>query len=186
MKILSILCLLCCSMMLYSQNPYEPVTFDDDGNVLMQEVLTAEGKTPDQIYKDIKVWFGDTYSDSKEVLEVDDKDAMVLMGKAFRTIIVPGVLGQVSEDRLWYSIKMEIKDGRFRLSLYDFLFQPKGEIAYADKRPVESWFGEYGIRKNGKMRKYTTVMRDEINATFLGLKESISKKVNEAKKADDW
>ena len=186
MKLISIISVLTICVNLAAQNPYEPVTFDENGNVLMQEVITADGKTTNDLYNAAKLWFGDAYNSSQDVLQVDNKEEGLIMGKAFKEITVPLALGSVQEARLWYSIKLDIKEGKYRLSLYDLFFQPKGDYGYTDKRPIEMWFGEKGVRKNGKIRKMTQVMRDEVNTTFEALKKSMDKKMNETKKVDDW
>ncbi len=85
-------------------------------------VVEVPGVSASELFVRAKVWFADTFVDSKHVLEVQDKDAGVLAGKG-SIHFVPHFL--VARDlvagEVTFNIKVLVKDGRFKYMFTDFV-----------------------------------------------------------------
>lgn len=91
--------------------------YNDQGEVSYSEVIELPGRGKDDLYNAARLWYANTYRNSKEVLEVDDRDAGRLIGTGFSTIDPP------SKRKLWATVKIEVKDGRYRYTMYDISIQ---------------------------------------------------------------
>ncbi len=87
-------------------------------------VVSAEGLTKDQLYNAAADWFGETFAAAKNIIEVQDREAGRIIAKpSFR--YEPTVFESVARIRgiVHYSVKVEVKDGRFRYTIGDFVHE---------------------------------------------------------------
>ena len=74
------------------------------------------------LYGLAKAWFADTFNSAKSVIESDDELNGVIIGKGYTQITVAanlslsGLIGQ----NCYFTVKVEVKDNRFRYSFYNF------------------------------------------------------------------
>ena len=95
-----------------------PFKYDDSGNVSYSEVVKVDSVKKDLLFNAARVWFADLYTDSKIVLELDDRESGVLVGTGWSDIysgMVPA--------KLWTTVKIEVKDERYRYTLSNIQFQ---------------------------------------------------------------
>jgi len=95
----------------------EPIEF--------KEVISADGTAGGDLYTLARSWFVETFNDSDSVLEVEDKDNFILMGKgAFTCAPIAISLGGLRDSgRVHFTIRVEAKDGRARITLSNFKHQ---------------------------------------------------------------
>jgi len=109
-------------------------------------------------YVKIRQWFVDTYVSSTDVLEISDSDMLLLMGKGSGNIDVTSRLGLNSTKPIDYTIKIEIKDDRFRLTFSNILIvdEPYSGNGYQRiQTPVERLIvDEMLIKRNGKPSQF--------------------------------
>ncbi|KAA3438902.1 DUF4468 domain-containing protein [Rufibacter hautae] len=74
-----------------------------------------------QLYTPARSWYASTFNSSKSEFEIDDKETGVLMGKGFSDIIVTTLIPV--KLKLWYTVKVEVKDGRYRYQMTDFKYE---------------------------------------------------------------
>jgi len=82
-----------------------------DGRVEYQEVIEVPNTSAKDLYQNARLWFAETYKDSKEVLEMDDSDSGVLVGTGWSTFF--------STVQLHLTTKIEVKEGRYRYTIYN-------------------------------------------------------------------
>jgi hypothetical protein len=95
----------------YTDEKYYEV---NNGEIVVSKILEGVPGTKDEIYNRIKSFFVRTYKDGKSVIQVDDKEAGVLIGKGQYFKIVAFSLGGgiVNADHI---LRVDIKDGRIRV-----------------------------------------------------------------------
>lgn len=92
-------------------------TDQETGRFLYQEVVAVEGAPSSELYSRAKTWLAVAYRSSTDVIKLDDPQAGRLIAKGvFETSWMTGTTGI---NHVW---TIEVKDGRFRYALTDFVF----------------------------------------------------------------
>ena len=93
------------------------------------DVVNVEGKTQDELYISAKSWFVTTFNSSQNVIDLDDKESGIIIGKGqipvYTTSMVTAPMGYIS-----FLVKIEIKDGRYRYTFTDLWHSNPGSEGY--------------------------------------------------------
>jgi opacity protein-like surface antigen len=156
--------------------------------VVYTGVVAVPGATKDELYSRAREWFATNFGSAKAVLEMDDREAGKLIGNAnSQFMLVFGGILASTPMRLWRTIRVELKDGKYRYTLANFdMGSPTSGQAAA--RPVESWFDKPAeFAKDGTPKKVTASVIDAIQASgesqVASLQAAMTKK---ASKDKDW
>jgi hypothetical protein len=103
-------------------------------------VVEVPGASKAELYSRAREWFATSFGSAKAVLEMDDREAGKLIGNTNSdfTIHYGGILGE-APVRLWRTIRVEVKEGKYRYALSNFATSGY-YYAQSDARPVEEWF----------------------------------------------
>ena len=103
-------------------------------------VVEVPGATKAELYSRAREWFANTFGSSKAVLEMDDRESGKLIGNANAetSIDYGGILG-TAPTRLWRTIRVEIKEGRYRYTFTNFDMGALSGLQ-AEAHPIEAWF----------------------------------------------
>lgn len=161
-----------------------PFRYNEVGEVEYQSVEIADSMSATAIYQAVRLWFVETFPDSREVLEVDDKEQGLLIGTGWSNISGGSVGPYPIDNKLWFTLKIEIKEGRYRWKLYNLQRQaPPTSIDYSpDKFSLESAYPPGkppGDKVNRKFKKSTL---ENLQSTINSLRAAVKK----AKKSDGW
>ena len=97
--------------------PRDPGT----GLVTYSEVVQVPGVTQLELYSRGKVWIAETFKSARSVIQIDEKDTGTLVGKGWQHINVKVLaIPLPAVQELWYTVKLEAKDGRFRYTISQF------------------------------------------------------------------
>jgi hypothetical protein len=108
---------------LASATPLKPLPFDPTtGKLVYTEVVQVPGASQAELYARAKLWFASTFKSAKDVVQAEDKEAGIIQGTGFQEIIVMA-MGLPIHERLWYTIKIAIKEGRYKYDITDFRVQ---------------------------------------------------------------
>lgn len=89
--------------------PHEKLSFE--------KVIQVDSASKETIYNGMKEWFGMNFVSAKNVLQIDDKDAGLIIANAL-TSYSYGKLRYVAYDgSINYTIKIQIKDSRFKFEI---------------------------------------------------------------------
>lgn len=92
----------------------------ENGKITYSEVVPADGVTQEELYTRFREFFTTSFKSADDVIQMDTKDRII--GKAWQDVLVND--GKVTEKRkLWYTLKIEMKEGRYRVELSDFHMQ---------------------------------------------------------------
>lgn len=100
------------------------------GPLQFQDVVTVEGATKAQLYDAALRWFPTVFKSGKDVLQLQDKEAGLLVGTAIEPCPYSGglLVGSLN-GRLRYRVAIEVKDGRYRSTVDGFVH----EVSAADR-----------------------------------------------------
>ena len=172
----------------FSQNLIEDNFPTKDGLIHYSDVVHVDSTiNSNDLYLNAKKWIVDGFKSSKAVIETDDKEAKLIILKSF---ISKGHNYEVSNPKNWFTLKIEMKDGRYRYSLYDIRYEfdvfVMGQNIHTDK-PFEEWMKpshkEMSERKRKKINSGLNAYCQELNAEYMlvltSLKSAMSKIENE-------
>ena len=112
-----------------------------DGEYLSFEDVVKSDSTlkAGQLYSKGVEWFATTYKNSRSVLQMQDKESGIIIGKACFGLRIPpkGIMPSFYDD-VFYTIKIYFKDGRIKYSISQF---------NPEKQPM-------GIMKTGSVTKW--------------------------------
>lgn len=86
------------------------------------EVISAEGKSAKQLYKDVKKWFALTFVSAQDVIQYDDGDNEIT-GKAVIPYECKNMTWAASSGFIRYTVIVQTKDGRLRITFENFIHQ---------------------------------------------------------------
>lgn len=109
-KILLICCVLCFSIF---SNAQEPLSFTE-------VIQTDSTLSKSDIYVAVKSWVGTSFNSAKAVIEMDDKDAGILIIRPLSDYAMKGIMYSCYSGHLRYTIKIQVRDGRFRVEVSNF------------------------------------------------------------------
>jgi hypothetical protein len=165
-----------------------------DNSIVYEEIISTDSIGKISLFDNIKLWFANSFQSSNDVIQSSDKESGYIIGKGSQ-VLTPSIAGGAIYY-LKFTIRVDIKDNRFRFRLYDF-------VVYS---PPWRNSGEYSVtlselykyyRLGEKAKQYQLFM--ESKAAFLSrvetyclkteviAKELITSIKNAAKeKKDDW
>ncbi|MCA4897769.1 MAG: DUF4468 domain-containing protein [Bacteroidota bacterium] len=150
---------------------------DENGNLLFSEVVQVDSVSKNELYSRSKDFFVSVFKSAKDVVQLDDKEAGIVTGKGFSKIQEAGV-----ELQMWYSIKIQSKNGRYKYEIFDLYFQYEAKTS----PPSEVFDKSVYYKKNGEPRTAYETRKNEMLKKIKSLTESIKTTMNKKSKKDDW
>ena len=86
----------------------------DNGNIVVSKIIEELPGTTDDIYGRVKAYFARAYGDSKSVIQTDDKEGGLIIGKGIYPSLTTFSLG-VWTIKAYHILRVDIKDGRARI-----------------------------------------------------------------------
>lgn len=164
------------------------------------EVVPYEGKTAEEIQKELRTWIALNYRSAQNVIQQDDPGKLIAKGGS--TVHPLYDDGKISANYDWpyrYTLHFEVKDDRFRFDVYDILIEPISEgvkhtYTIADMRSFIKDQEEKlsKMRGKGNIRRAKAGMNSniqglkEIEVEIKNLKEIIKIIPNQELEEDDW
>jgi hypothetical protein len=93
------------------------VALDKNNSLTYVQVIDCPNQTKDQLYVKLNYWFVATFNDGKSVIQLNDKDAGVIIANGYVSDIAGHVGGMSSYDvSIRPIIKVDIKDAKIRVT----------------------------------------------------------------------
>lgn len=134
---------------------------------------------------------------------MDDSENGIIIGKGFTDILIEQKVNKKiypSTQQLWYTVKIQCKDGRYKFEIYDLYFKtPTSQLGPSMEIPAEGTFDIYyndkvidSYKKSkfdderikeviGLHEKYISDIITKLNGLINSIKIAMSNKKNE-----DW
>lgn len=155
--------LLCCIIPLVALAESTDNFIVKNGDVIITEVVKAEGKSQNAIYKDALLWVNEVFNNPKTVVQTKEADLGLITLKTI-VIISNDYYGKPSQ---WYTINLSIqaKDGRYKYEISDIVYNfDLSDIGEFIKKPLD-------CTNDGAMKQAQEVFKPIINT----LKDRLSK-----------
>ena len=112
---------LLCALILFSGFTYgqeKGIPFEFTDVVKVDSVSSLE------LYNRGNVWFATTYKSSTDVIQLEDKEAGVIIGKAIMPFKPSISLAEKATGSVSYTVKLYFKEGRYKVEIVDFVHKP--------------------------------------------------------------
>lgn len=161
-----------------------------DKKVNYSEVVTVDSSSKkDVLYGKSKLWFANTFKSSNNVVQLDDKENGIILGKG--TIIKNEVKGLTNIRKTWnFTIKIQVKDGKYKAEIYDINYiweMPGNTIGQAPSYiNLDDYFNNPKVYKSDgtTLKDQAANFANETNDNMNALLISIKKTMTETLKSD--
>lgn len=153
----------------------------NDGVLKYEAVIDAPGLSSSQLYQNAKVWFLDTFRSSKDVITFEDPQIGIFSGNGLFNIYSQ-FMNQTIERTVYFSVRIEVKENRFRYSITDL----RVGSSISEPYPVAKQFHpDFLFKKNGKPVESEWKFAWSYEKEIIAIEESIKNSMVKAKK-EDW
>jgi hypothetical protein len=101
-----------------------------------QQIIELPGIPKDVIYEKSRIWIAKTFRSSKAVLEYENKETGVIIGKGIVTFADPRGMGITVEAPVQFTMTEEIKDGKVRI-IFENLLHADTSTPVRDQKHVD-------------------------------------------------
>jgi len=160
-----------------------------DGLIYYSEVVITDSLTSNDLYINAKKWIAENIKSSQTAIQVDDKDAKLIILKSY---VSKGHNTYVSNPKNWFTLKIELKDGKYKYSLYDIRYEfdvnYMGQFNHTEKA-IEEWMkpsdSDISEKKRQKINEALTLYCIELNSEFMNVIKSLEKGMK-IKENSEW
>lgn len=152
----------------HAQESTSPFPLDSAGEILYSGSGYVTDATQNELYNRAKLWVTTAYNSPKDVIQLDDKEGGTIIVKGIvQTVLQCGAAAAANE---YYTLKIEMKDGKYRYSLSDVTF---GTEEYAStyktmrekitmcKKGYEKMFADVASQNNKLIVSLEAAMKKE-------------------------
>lgn len=159
-----------------------------DTLLIYTDIVTVENVSKDQLFTRARAWLVDAFKDSKEVIQVQDKETGELIAKGIMKSDVPykNFMGTtVVPCYTSFKFSIWVKDGKYKYEMTDFNnTEFKGSVPFGllyTKRTTEL---KWPMISKSKMNEYYGKYRDEVEKTTKLLIEFLHTAMSVKPKSD--
>jgi len=143
------------------------------------KVVQAPGVTKDELYARGKAWFATISKSARDVIQTDDKNAGILVGKGSQTVFVPTMLGMSVATKLLFTAKLAVKDGRYKYELTDYMFEAPSSQQVPNPPPLTAELvTSHSYKKDGTpsdtAKDCARVVSQQARSTEMELEQNMS------------
>lgn len=97
------------------------VKIDENGCSYFERIAKNKNASSVQLYKNGKTFMVNSFNSAKHVIQMDDKDLGIIIGKGYMNSSVPprSFFGGISNYKIDFTMKLEFKEGRSRMQIKD-------------------------------------------------------------------
>lgn len=110
-----LICILFAAMISVNALAQEKLTFS--------EVIPVENLNKADIYAALRGWVATSYNSAQDVIQMDDKDAGIIICSALFEYSYGKMQYKAYEGVIKYTLKLQIKDGRFKAEVGNIIHQ---------------------------------------------------------------
>lgn len=166
---------------------------EDIKNLSFYKIIKADSTTnKESLYVAMRSFMAIYYKSSKNVIEMEDKDAGLIIGKATSEFNAHNIFLSAYDGYLDYNIKIQTKDGRIRVEISNFYHHNIPGHQKEANLGVLTTANEYatsGIQKKYHNKVWLMLKKqaeDMSNDIFIDVEKSIQKVKSSASNSDNW
>ena len=182
MKKILVVCMLFLAVSIQAQDPLS-----------FEKIIQVDSIKKDAIYNGMKEWVGMNFKSAKNVIEIDDKEAGILIIKSVTDYSIKNLQLSCYEGYHHFTIKFQVKDGRFKASVTNFRHENQpgnketcniGLVTTDEFYPGKSGLGMKGF--NNKIWNDLKAKSELIAAGYFDEISKIKFKSTAAGENDNW
>lgn len=154
---------------------YLPVT---NGVLKYEAVVEAPGMSSEKLFQNAKLWFLESFQSTKDVISFEDDRLGAIAGNGIFTIYSE-FMGRPIDRQVYFSVRIEVKENRFRYSISDLTIGPTRYPVINQIHP------KYLFKKNGKPVESEWKFAWSYEEKIEALEDSIKRFIPKVK-PDDW
>jgi hypothetical protein len=140
-----------------------------ENRVGIQKVMALDSTLKSDLYHRAKLYIAEEFRSSKDVIQLDDAEQGTILIKAKTKASFFNVMAQAEID-VWFTLKLDLKDGRYRYALSDILLT-------TNRTPAEDYW---------KMPKMNKNLRKSVGESLRSLAASLETAMAKSPKGDKW
>lgn len=171
--------------------------YNDKGEVVFSKVIQEEGADKAALYNAAKLCLTDMFRSAKDVIQLDDKESGIIIIKGFTEEPSRGMMGTAQNAQIWFSLKIQAKDGRYKIDIYKIYGHYPGGMVNGiylspNDTPAEMLTYDLCFKPNGKMKTkegfYRRAIIDCCNRLLLTIASRIKDNltINSTDASEDW
>ena len=153
---------------------------NSSGRIEYSGVVEVPGLSKKEIFEMARIWFADYYVSSDEVLEHANEETGILIGTGYKEIINLGLLFSGGPIQFYSTVKIRIKDGRYKFWISEFRYFHPGTLKIPSIIPLEASEIEDPIFNMFKKAK-----KDIVNG-IIEMYYSLQSFTQKLTKEDEW
>ena len=168
---------------------------DENGKIYYSEVIHVDSVNKNQLYLNSKKLFVDALKSNIETIQMDDKEAAIIIAKCFYDIygLTQTGLANLNElDRvaqMVYTLKIQCKEGRYKYEIYNISFA-NTNMKIPKMTPAEDYFDK-GQESKFRGPKYDRIicknaMEEYIQSLVVLIKSSMYRSGLHNDNKDNW
>jgi len=160
-------------------------------NLKFEKVIQTDSISKSQLFVTINDWFASTYNSANDVIQMSDKEAGIIIGKGSIPYSKKGFAYQCYSGYIKYTIKVYIKDNRFKVVLTNFNHSvnvgnsPLCSLGTLTTAEVYATKGGSKKYHNNAWNDMKIILEPYSNSIFESL-ENKTKNIKEETVGDDW
>ena len=154
-----------------------------NGEVYYSAVVQAEGMSQNDLYLRGKIWIINVFNSPKDVMTTEEKDVGIIICKGY-TLESVQTLGQTIPVRMYFTVKMAAKEGRYKYDIMNIYFIPyaTADNPAPEKISVQDCLNT-AYRPNGKpyylSQQYSNIIINKAALLEVNVRKALSK-------GEDW
>ena len=166
---------------------FDNLPFNEKGDFLIQEVVETPG-SKEQLFGRAALFYAESFNSANDVVQVKDSDNGLIQGKGLSELDIDTEYG-IGTVYMFYSIKIECKDNRFRYRIYDVYYQSPENPNI--KSTPQDWFrhSAYESLKPKHKKLSLSVTNSYVRNTrqvLIDLISMIKESMQKIDENDDW
>lgn len=150
------------------------------GLVTYSRIVSVDGASAADLFSRAQSWFATYYTSAKDVLQQQDADRAMLVGRSFFELVNNG-------GYMYYTVTVRCKDGRAKIDISHLQHEQLARFAgqMPDFGNMENWVaGTTGLPKY--ITKNLPKVADLVNADAQALLNNFEQSMQVADTSDDW
>lgn len=148
------------------------------------KVIRVDSIDKSKIFIDINQWFAKSYNSANDVIQMIDKDAGVLIGKGSFSYSYGRAIYGCWDGYINYTIKVEIKDNRYRIELSNFNHDA-GSVCSLGLITTSEVYATTGAQKNYQNNVWND-MKQKIDVFSTNIFNSLENTTNKLLIKEEW
>jgi hypothetical protein len=126
----------------------EDLPTNEAGKLFYSEVIQVDGVLKDDLFMRSQLFFSELFGNSEAAIKLKDSSSGIIIGEgAFEISFI--YMGLLYKKFMFFSVKNECRDNRYKYEIFDIYFQDSG--AESSTITAEDYFSESNYyKKNGK------------------------------------